>query len=214
MSAPGELTAEALSVGGSGGRLISDLSLTARPGELTGITGPSGSGKSSLLHVLGGLSAPDAGRLALDGQPVSPWRDVTFGLVLQNLHLLAVLTAHEAVALPMQTRGLSRAEVVERTERALDALGLAGHSGQLIGELSGGQRQRVAVARALATEPDLLLADEPTSALDPHWRDQVLDQLATAARAGAIVIVASGDPDVMARCDQVVTLAPSGTPFG
>jgi putative ABC transport system ATP-binding protein len=208
MSEAREFSVEGLTLGGEGGMLVHDLSLSARAGEVVGITGPSGSGKTSVLLALGGLAAPDAGQVRLGGEPVALWRDAGLGLVLQNLHLLATLTAHETVSLPMQARGVARGEVTERTDRTLAAVGLGDHGGQLIEELSGGQRQRVAVARALAGQPDLILADEPTSALDPHWRSVVLDQLIGAARAGAIVIIASGDPELIERCDRVITLGP------
>jgi ABC-type lipoprotein export system ATPase subunit len=206
MSEALEFIAEALCVSGPGGVMVNDLSVTVHRGEVVGITGPSGSGKTTLLHVLGGLAAPDSGRLLLGGRPVAPWRDAAVAIVLQSLQLLAILTAHEAVGLPLQARGLTRAEVGERADRALAALGLEEHSRQLTGELSGGQRQRVAIARALAGTPDLILADEPTSALDAHWRSVVLDQLSDAARGGAMVILASGDPELIRRCDQVIRL--------
>jgi putative ABC transport system ATP-binding protein len=207
MSEPPDFTAESLTLNGAESVLVSDLSMTARAGEVVGITGPSGSGKTSLLLALGGLTDPDAGRLRLGDRPVRLWRDSAFALVLQNLHLLATLTAHEIVAVPLQARGLAATEVRRRADEALAAVGLADHTHQLIGELSGGQRQRVAVARALAPAADLILADEPTAALDPHWRSVVLDLFWEQARSGAIVIIASSDPELIARCNQVVTLA-------
>jgi putative ABC transport system ATP-binding protein len=101
---------------------------------------------------------------------------------------------------------VSRREVADRANGSLDRLGLSDHAAQLVGTLSGGQRQRVAVARTLAAEPDLILADEPTSALDEHWRQAVLEELIAQARRGAIVIVASGDPEVTSVCDRVRSL--------
>lgn len=97
--------------------------------------------------------------------------------------------------------------MAERSSAALDALGLGEHTAQLVGELSGGQRQRVAVARALASRPEVVLADEPTSALDAHWRGVVLDHLRAEARRGAVVVVASSDLEVTSMCDQVIRLA-------
>jgi ABC-type lipoprotein export system ATPase subunit len=118
-----------------------------------------------------------------------------------------MLTAHEAVSLPLQASGVGRAEVGERSDRTLAALGLGDQAHHLIWELSGGQRQRVAVARALAGDPELILADEPAAGLDLESRTVVVNHLLDAARAGAIVIIASSDPQLIDKCTRVVTLA-------
>jgi putative ABC transport system ATP-binding protein len=128
------------------------------------------------------------------------------GLIFQNLCLVPTLSAEETVALPLQARGISRSEVSERALGALEALGLGDHQAQLVRHLSGGQRQRVAVARALAGNPDVILADEPTSALDPHWCQVVLDLLVAEAGRGAAVVLASSDDEVTDICDVLVTL--------
>ncbi len=187
--------------------LVSDFSLSIGCGEVLGITGPSGTGKSSLIHVLAGLAAPHSGRVLHADRPVGPRGGAALGLVLQHHHLPGMLTAHEAVSLPLQARGVGRSEVAERSDRTLAALGLGDQTHHLIWELSGGQRQRVAVARALAGDPELILADEPAAGLDAASRTAVINHLLDAARAGAIVIIASSDPELIDNCTHVVTLA-------
>ncbi|HWE33965.1 MAG TPA: ATP-binding cassette domain-containing protein [Solirubrobacteraceae bacterium] len=201
-----EMRAEDLTLVGGETVLVRQLDLRARAGSLTGVTGVSGSGKTTLLYALGGLIAPAHGRVLLDGRPAVAWRDAPVGMIFQNLCLVSLLSAQETVALPLQARGLRREEIFRRAAAALEALGLTDHAPQLIGDLSGGQRQRVAVARVLASEPDVVLADEPTAAIDEHWRDVVRDLLRAQARRGAVVVIASSDPEVTAACDELVTL--------
>jgi putative ABC transport system ATP-binding protein len=203
----GEIRAERLSLVGDQTLLVKDLDLHARAGQMLGIGGPSGSGKTTLLYAIGGLLPPEGGRLLVDGRQLVLWKDAAVGLIFQNLCLVPVLSAQETVGLPLQARGVPRAEVAERSGAVLAALGLGEHTAQLVGELSGGQRQRVAVARALASRPDVILADEPTSALDAHWRQVVLDLLKAEARRGAVVVVASSDQEVTHACDEVIRLA-------
>jgi putative ABC transport system ATP-binding protein len=186
--------------------LVRNLSLSIGCGELLGITGTSGTGKTTLIHVLAGLAAPHSGRVLHADRPVAPHGSAALGLILQHHHLPGTLTAHEAVSLPLQARGVTRSEVTERSDRILVALGLGDQADQLIWELSGGQRQRVAVARALVGDPELILADEPAAGLDPGSRTAVLNHLLDAGRAGAIVIIASSDPELIDNCTRVVTL--------
>jgi len=204
-----ELRGEQLEVRGGEEVILSGLDIVARAGRPLALRGPSASGKTSLLYALGGLAPLAGGRLVIDGRPAVPWRDARTGIVLQNLCLVPMLSAAETVALPLQSEGaVSRAEITGRALGALERLGLADHASQLVGTLSGGQRQRVAVARALASDPDLILADEPTSALDEHWRAVVLSELRAQAQRGAIVVIASGDESVAANCDEVLELEP------
>jgi putative ABC transport system ATP-binding protein len=184
---------------------VSELSVSVGPGDVLGITGPSGAGKSSLIYVLAGLAAPHSGRVHYADHPLAPG-GAALGLILQHHHLPGMLTAHEAVSLPLQARGVNRPEVTERSNRILLAVGLGDQAHQLIWELSGGQRQRVAVARALANDPELILADEPTAGLDPASHAVVLNHLIEAARAGAIVIIASSDAELIGHCTSVITL--------
>ena len=204
------ITAEGLSLEGAGTFLVEDLDLHIRSGEMLGITGPSGSGKTTLLYAIGGLLPAARGQLLVDGRPLTLWKEASVGLIFQNLCLVPLLTAQETVALPLQAKGVARAEVADRSTAALSALGLADHTAQLVGDLSGGQRQRVAVARALASRPEVILADEPTSALDEHWREVVLDLLRTESKRGRVIIVASSDMEVIAVCDEVISLAAAG----
>ncbi len=208
MSVP-SLVAEGVSVELGGRRILEHVSVAARAGEPLALTGPSGSGKTTLLLVLAGLLMPDAGRVTYgavalepDGAPLRERR----GLVLQAYGLAEALTAEENVTLPLQARGIPRTEVLERAAGALAAVGLSGLAGHLVGELSGGQQQRVALARALAVDPEVLLADEPTSELDADSRELVLERFRQLAAAGKVVVLASHDPEVTARCATVLRL--------
>ena len=172
------------------------------------IVGPSGSGKSTLLAVLACLIAPDGGSV----DPAD--RASRTGIVLQGYGLLPVLTAFENVELPLQLRGTDPAQVRERAAHALSRAGLDDAGDRLAEELSGGQRQRVAVARALVTEPDLLVADEPTAELDSDTASLVLAALRAEADAGAAVVLATHDPDVAALCDATLHLVDAAPLLG
>jgi putative ABC transport system ATP-binding protein len=194
-----------------GDRTILDgVSMQACSGQVLAVRGPSGSGKSSLLTLLGGLIPPSGGAVTLDGAPVVPGSDMAvrrrFGFVLQGYGLVAALTAHENVAIVLQETGVPRAEVRSRVEAALERVKLAPVAGHLIEDLSGGQQQRVAVARALVTAPDVVLADEPTAELDADNRGLIVSLLVERARAGAVVVIATHDQDVVDVCDDVLDL--------
>lgn len=194
-----------------GERLILEgISIQASTGRTLAVRGPSGSGKSSLLAILGGLIAPSAGSVTLDGAPVTPGSDLAlrrrFGLVLQGYGLVSVLTARENIAVVLQAAGLPRAEVRSRVQVVLDRVGLDSVADHLVEDLSGGQQQRVAVARALVTDADVFLADEPTAQLDAENRELVVSLLVERARMGAVVVIASHDPDVVDACGDVLDL--------
>ena len=194
-----------------GGRTILDgITVQAPSGRVLAVRGPSGSGKSSLLSMLGGLVAPSGGTVTFDGAPVTPSGDVAlrrrFGFVLQGYGLVAALTARENVAVVLQAARVPRARVHSRVQDVLERVRLAPVADHLIEDLSGGQQQRVAVARALVTAADVLLADEPTAELDADNRELVVSLLVERARAGAVVLIASHDPDVVAACDDVLAL--------
>lgn len=190
-----------------------DLDLNA--GELVGLVGPSGSGKSSLLHAAALLEAPNEGEVWIGGQNglALSERDRTalrrreVGFVYQFHHLLPELDALDNVALPRMIAGASQNEAREAAEQQLTALGLGGRLRHRPGQLSGGEQQRVAIARALVNAPRILLADEPTGNLDPATSDQVFDALARACReAGAAALIATHNHELAGRMDRVVTL--------
>lgn len=193
---------------------LEDVTLAVEPGDLLGITGPSGSGKSTLVHLLAGLDLPTSGRVTFDGRDLAGLSDrertrlrlERVGVVFQRFHLLPSLTARSNVAIPLIEAGMGRAA---RRERAGDLLGRVGLGDRLDhrpGELSGGEQQRVAVARALANDPDLVLADEPTGELDTAAGGRVLDLLADLAAEGRAVVISSHDDAVRERVDRVCRL--------
>jgi len=190
------------------------VSLDVQPGEYVAVMGPSGSGKSTLMHIIGCLDVPSAGSYHLAGEDVSAMsendladvRNRSIGFVFQQFNLLASMTAWSNVALPLAYAGVGRALRRERAEAALGRVGLADRVGHRPGELSGGQQQRVAVARALVTEPALVLADEPTGNLDSTSTADVLDLFDELHDAGRTVVLITHEHDVAARAGRVVRL--------
>lgn len=209
----GLLVAEGITLVGGGRQILSGVDLLARSGESLVVTGPSGAGKSSLLLILAGLVAPTAGSVTFSGRAVSIEDDLfrqKRGLVLQNYGLAPALSAIENVTLPLQARGVAARSCVKEALEALAAVGIAALGPRAVGELSGGQRQRVAVARALVGSPELLLADEPTAELDAESRSVVLVALLERARAGATLVIASHDSEVIGSCDVALGLLDGG----
>ena len=203
------LTGSGLHYEAGGRRILDDVSVHANAGRLLAICGPSGAGKSSLLALLGGLITPSGGRVVLDDAPVKVGDQATrlrISMVLQGYGLASALTARENVAIALQARRVARDHVRRRTESALVDVDLSDVADHLIEDMSGGQQQRVAVARALAARPDVLLADEPTAELDAENRERIVDLLVRLGHSGAIVVIASHDPDVVSRCDDVVEM--------
>jgi putative ABC transport system ATP-binding protein len=192
---------------------LRDVSLAASPGEVVALTGPSGCGKTTLLNVIASIERPDAGEVTVDGTAVTglvhptSYRRNTIGIVFQLHHLLPMLTARANVELPLIAAGVPRAERRRRAEALLAEVGLGERAEQRPSILSGGERQRVAVARALASEPRLLLADEPTGSLDSESGRRVLSVLDQARqRRGMTMIVASHDPLLGDRSDRRVRM--------
>jgi putative ABC transport system ATP-binding protein len=191
------------------------VSLTVRRGEHVAILGPSGSGKSTLLQLLGGLDRPTAGTVLIDGEDTAGMaeaalarvRNRVIGFVFQGFHLHPRATAGENVALPLIYRGVRRAERRRRAERLLARVGLADRVHHLPGQLSGGEQQRVAVARALVTEPAVLLADEPTGNLDSATGQRLLDLLGELnTERGVALAVVTHDHEVAARAGRRIVL--------
>lgn len=192
---------------------VADVSLSVTRGEFVGLAGPSGSGKSTLLHLLAGLDVPTSGTVTLAGRDVgslstrarTALRLEHVGVVFQHFYLLSSLSARANVATPLIELGYSKTQRRERATTLLEQVGLGDRIEHRPGELSGGERQRVAVARALSTAPDLVIADEPTGELDTATGERVLDVLADVATDCAVV-VASHDPQALDRAERVIRL--------
>ena len=201
-----------------GRRLIEVLhgvSLEIGEGEFLSLQGASGTGKSTLLHLLGGLDDPTSGEVFASGQSLSAmsstrlakWRNGEVGFVFQSYHLLPEFDALENVLLPARMAHANRAESQNRAESLLERVGLAKRMHHLPAELSGGEQQRVALARALINQPQLLLADEPTGNLDSKTGGEVLDLLCELqSEANLTMIIATHDDKVANRAHQTVQL--------
>ncbi|MGZ4476086.1 MAG: ABC transporter ATP-binding protein [Nocardioides sp.] len=179
-------------------------------GEYVAVIGPSGSGKSTLMNILGCLDIPTEGTYHLGGEDVSTMseaqlahvRNRRIGFVFQQFHLLTSLPAWRNVELPLIYAGIGRAERRARAVRALERVGLGDRIDNRPGELSGGQQQRVAVARALVTEPDMILADEPTGNLDSASTEAILALLDELHRAGRTIVLITHEHEVAARAER------------
>jgi lipoprotein-releasing system ATP-binding protein len=181
--------------------VLRGVTFTANAGESVAITGASGSGKSTLLHLLGGLELPDHGDITLDGHRKE------IGFVFQFHYLLPDLSAVENIALPLLIARWKKRRAFERAAALLDETGLSERAEHPISHLSGGEQQRVAVARALVTEPTLLLADEPTGNLDEAISEQIGQTLVDYARKySAITIMATHSASLARMCDRVLVL--------
>ena len=189
-----------------------DLDIVAR--EFVAIVGPSGSGKSTLMHVLGCLDVPTTGTYELAGRDVADLdeddlaivRNEQIGFVFQQFHLLPTLTAARNVELPLVYAGVPRDERIERARAALSHVGLADRVEHRPSELSGGQQQRVAVARALVTEPAMILADEPTGNLDSASTRDVLGLLDDLHASGRTIVMITHEDEVAAHANRTVTI--------
>jgi lipoprotein-releasing system ATP-binding protein len=202
-------------VGGTRLTVLKDLELSLERGEMVAIVGASGVGKSTLLHVLGGLDAPDAGSVRIDqvdlaslsDEALVAFRNQHVGFVFQFHHLLPEFTAVENAEMPLRIARKSAAECRERARGLLARVGLAERLEHRPGMLSGGEQQRVAIARALVMRPTLLLADEPTGDLDEHTAETLHDLLKEMHREhGLTSVIATHNPKLAAACDRILRL--------
>ncbi|MDO9078475.1 MAG: ABC transporter ATP-binding protein [Brevundimonas sp.] len=200
----------------SGGlTVLKGVNLDVMPGEVVGLIGPSGSGKSSLLHAAGLLERPTSGEIRIDGADVGGLderarthiRLASIGFVYQFHHLLAEFDARDNVALPLRIAGVGQAQARERASEVLTALGLGERLTHQPAQLSGGEQQRVAVARALANRPRLLLADEPTGNLDPATSQSVFEALQRLVKdTGVAALIATHNMELAGHMDRVFAL--------
>ena len=193
--------------------VLNDLDLHVTRGEFVAFMGPSGSGKSTLLNLIGGLDSPDAGKVLIDGRDIAhytdrqltAWRAANVGFVFQSYNLLPALTAEQNVALPLLLTGLALAEMNRRARTALEIVGLTDRAAHTPKELSGGQEQRVSIARALVSDPALLICDEPTGGLDRNTADEILELLELLNRDhGKTVIMVTHDPKAATHAQRVL----------
>ncbi len=195
--------------------VLRDLDLKIKPGEIVGLVGPSGSGKSSLLHSAGLLEDIQGGEILIDGENVTKFDDnqrtiirrQKLGFVYQFHNLLPEFDARENIALPMMINGASLVKALARAEELLEILGLAARMTHKPAQLSGGEQQRVAIGRALANRPILLLADEPTGNLDPNTSGHVFDFFSKLAKTENIAaLVGTHNLELADKMDRIVRI--------
>lgn len=195
--------------------VLEDISLSLYGGQSLAIIGPSGSGKTTLLSLLAGLDKPDSGQLkfgardlvAENEEGLSLWRRDHLGMVFQDYHLIPSLSALENAALPLEIRGMPRADSLREAEALLNQVGVGARGNHLPHQMSGGEQQRVAIARALAAKPALLFADEPTGNLDERTATSVEDLLfGLVASHGIALVVVTHNPTLAKRCDRILSL--------
>ena len=196
-------------------RVLEGIDLAIAEGEFLALMGPSGSGKSTLLNLLGGLDRPTRGDIVIGGarvdqlpdRPLAAWRARHIGLIFQFYNLLPMLTAERNVELPLLLTRLSRRERQRRVALALRIVGLVHRARHFPRQLSGGEQQRVGIARAIVTDPTLLLCDEPTGDLDRRAGDEVLDLLQSlSGDHGKTIVMVTHDPHASARATRTVFL--------
>ena len=193
-------------------RALDHASLHIHPHEFVSIIGPSGSGKSTLMNIIGCLDVADAGEYLLDGLPIEAYseselakiRNQKIGFVFQSFNLIPKLTAEENVELPLIYQKVKKSERQNRVKEALERVGLSHRAKHLPTELSGGQQQRVAVARALVTNPSLILADEPTGNLDSKTTLEIMDMFHELHEQGNTIVLITHDNDIAKQAARVI----------
>jgi len=195
--------------------VLNGVTLDVPEGEFLGLMGPSGSGKTTLLNLIAGLDAPSQGQIMVGDQLISEmsegqlagWRTRHIGFVFQFYHLLPVLTAYENVELPLLLLPLTSAQRKQQVTTALELVGLADRIRHRPGQLSGGQQQRVGIARAIVTDPTLIVADEPTGDLDAHSAEEILNLLCELRKAlHKTILLVTHDPRAAQRADRLMHL--------
>lgn len=201
-------------IGNSSLHVLKGIDLKIKEGELVAIMGSSGSGKSTLLNIIGMLDNYDSGSYKLDNVPIkdldetkaAKYRNKFLGFVFQSFNLINYKTALENIALPLYYQGISRNERQKVAKEYLKKVGLADWAEHLPSELSGGQKQRIAIARALASQPKVLLADEPTGALDSTTSEEVMDLIKQINNEGKTILVVTHEQDIANMCKRIITL--------
>jgi len=195
--------------------VLQNLNLNVAEAEFLSLMGPSGSGKTTLLNLIAGLDQPTAGTITVGDQEISSmseselarWRTRNVGFVFQFYYLLPVMTAYENVELPLLLLQLTAAQRKRQVETALDLVGLSDRMSHRPGQLSGGQQQRVGIARAMVTDPTLIVADEPTGDLDSKSADEILNLMEILrAQLGKTIIMVTHDPKAAARAQRTLHL--------
>lgn len=206
---------KAFRIGGEAIPIFSGLDLSIQRSDFVAVMGPSGSGKSTLLNMLGGIDRPDAGKIRIGRSHLeqmgegarAAWRAHGMGIVFQFYNLLPMLNAAENIELPLLLKRLGRKERKARVDTVMELVGLGGRQRQFPSSMSGGQQQRVGIARAIVTDPDLILCDEPTGDLDRKSANDILEMLGFLNRElGKTIIMVTHDPEAAALARRTLTL--------